>query len=156
MQIELWSIGKSNKAYVNQGMTLFSERINHYCSFQFKVIPPVKSMGKLAKKELKTKEAELVRSRLGDQHTLISLDERGKQVSSVDLAKIIQQQHYSPKTLVWLIGGAYGIEPSLLKQSEQIISLSKLTFPHQLVRLIMAEQLYRAFSIINHQPYHHL
>ncbi len=157
MKIELWTFGKENKDYVKEGIQLFTKRIKKYTPFDIKVLSAGKKAGKLSPEDLKLKEAEVVKKRLSADHTLITLDEKGECLSSVQFAQFIaSRQLASDKVLVFLIGGAYGVDDQILKKSQKVISLSALVFPHQMVRLIMVEQIYRAFSILNHQPYHHV
>ncbi len=157
MKIEVWTFGKENKNYVEEGVKLFTKRIQHYAPFEMKILSAGKKSGKLKPEDLKKKEAEVVFEKLTSDQTLVTLDEKGKPLSSVGLSKFIAtRQLASDKTLVFLIGGAYGVDNKVLQKSLKVISLSSLVFPHQIVRLIMAEQIYRAFSILNNQPYHHL
>lgn len=156
MKVQLWSFGKENEAYISEGMKMFSQRLQHYCDFELKLLNAGKNAGNLPAEELKKQEARILLSVLEPDHILIVLDERGKDITSFQLASMIEkQQMISSKTLVFLIGGAFGIDESILLKARGVISLSKLTFPHQLVRLIITEQLYRAFTIINHEKYHH-
>lgn len=156
MKVQLWSFGKENEAYISEGMKIFSQRLQHYCDFDLKFLNVGKNAGNLPPGELKKQEARILLSVLEPDHILIVLDERGKNITSMQLAALVEkQQLMSSKTLVFLIGGAFGIDESILIKAREVISLSKLTFPHQLVRLIVAEQLYRAFTILNHEKYHH-
>lgn len=156
MKIELWTFGKANESYVEEGIRIFTKRIRHYCDFEMKILSSGKKKGKLNPEELKKQEAEVIDRLLTDNHVLITLDEKGKSISSVELAKLLEERQLVPKILVFLIGGAYGTEDRILKRSQKVLSLSALVFPHQIARLIMTEQLYRAFSILNNSPYHHL
>lgn len=157
MKVQLWTFGKDNKSYVREGISLYSKRLNHYCSFEMKVLSAGKNKGKMDQEALRKQEAAVVLNQLTADHILITLDEKGKMITSPGLAELIEQKQItSSKILVFLIGGAYGTDQSILSRSGKILSLSELTFPHQIVRLIMAEQLYRAFTIIHHEPYHHL
>lgn len=157
MKIELWTFGKAHKSYVSEGIHLYAKRIQHYCPFEVKILTAGKKTGKMSPDILKVKEAEAGSHLLTPDHTLITLDEKGKKISSAGLSKLLEERQLAAdKTLVFLIGGAYGTADSILKKSQKVISLSELTFPHQIVRLIMIEQIYRAFSILHNQPYHHL
>lgn len=156
MKVQLWSFGKENSSYIAEGMQLFTGRIQHYCDFEYKIINIGKNAGKLPAEAMKKKEAEILLSIIEPQQILYMLDERGKELTSLQLAGLLEEhQMLASRTLIFLIGGAYGLDESVLLKARKIISLSKLTFPHQLVRLIMAEQLYRAFSILNNEKYHH-
>ncbi len=157
MKVQLWTFGKESKSYIKAGVNLYSDRLKHYCTFSSKVLSAGKSQGKKSPDILKKEEADLVYKMLTPDHMLFVLDEKGKTITSPGLAKLIEQQQLnSTKILVFLIGGAYGTADLLLKKAKGVLSLSALTFPHQIVRLIMAEQIYRAFTILHHEPYHHL
>ena len=156
MKVQIWSFGKEHESYVREGIQLFSDRLKHYCDFEFKILNAGKGTSTLPETELKKKEAKVLLSILEPQHVLVVLDERGKDLSSMQLSAFLQNhQTIASRTLVCLIGGAYGIDESVLLKARNVFSLSKLTFPHQLVRLILAEQLYRAFAILNNEKYHH-
>lgn len=156
MKLQLWAFGKENEPYISEGMKMFTSRIQHYCDFELRCLNGGKNAGALPPEQLKKQEARVLLSIMEPQHTLIVLDERGKSVTSIQLSAIIErQQSMSTRTLVFLIGGAFGIDESILVKASQVISLSNLTFPHQLVRLIITEQIYRAFTIINNEKYHH-
>jgi 23S rRNA (pseudouridine1915-N3)-methyltransferase len=156
MKISFWSIGKNNEPYVKVGVEEFSKRISNYFKVEWNIIPLPKNAGMLSEMDLKKKEAEIIMEWLEPGDYLVALDERGKQFTSEGLAKFIQQRaNESVKNLVFLIGGVYGLDASVLKKAQQTWSLSSLTFPHQLVRLILAEQVYRACTILKHEKYHH-
>lgn len=153
MKISLWSVGKQHDAYVKAGIEAFTKRLNAYFPTEWVIIPPVKNTGSIA--EQKKKEGEAIRQRLKADDYLIALDEHGKQLSSEDLSALLESRTMDTRQIVFLIGGAYGIDESILAACRQKWSLSKLTFPHQLVRLILAEQLYRACTIRANEKYHH-
>jgi 23S rRNA (pseudouridine1915-N3)-methyltransferase len=156
MKLQLWSFGKTHESYIREGMELFQERINHYCDFEFKLFSAGKNTASLSPEELKKKEARILLAALEPRQHLIALDERGKALSTLQFADLLDKQRISGSTtLVFLIGGAYGLDESVLLKARQILSISRFTFPHQLVRLIMAEQIYRAFTVLNHEKYHH-
>ena len=156
MKLLLWSVGKMNEPYVKAGIEEFTQRISKYYPVEWKIIPVPKNAATLSETDLKKKEAELILAGLNKEDFLIVLDERGKQFSSESLAAFIQQRaNESNKTLVFLIGGAFGVDESVIKRANHIWSLSQLVFPHQLVRLILAEQIYRACSINRNEKYHH-
>lgn len=156
MQLILLSIGKSNEVYVADGITDFTKRISRYFSVSWDIISPVKNAGKLIEVDLKKKEAEIILSKIKKEDCLVALDERGVMLSSVKLAKLVQDKSNSSfKRLFFLIGGAYGLDETVLNRADFKWSLSALTFPHQLVRLILAEQVYRACTIIKNEKYHH-
>lgn len=156
MKLSFWSIGKNNEPYVKPGVEEFTRRISNYFKVEWNIIPMPKNTGLLSEMEVKKKEAEIIFDWLAPGDYLVALDERGKQWTSESLANFIQQRaNESIKNLVFLIGGAYGLDASVLKKAQQAWSLSSLTFPHQLVRLLLAEQLYRACTILKHEKYHH-
>ena len=156
MKISFWSIGKAHEAYAKEGIEEFTKRLSKYFAVQWHIIAPPKNAANLAEAELKIREAELVLHLLKEGDYLVALDGRGKEFTSEGLAKLIQQRaNESTKNLVFLIGGAYGLDEKILKAAKLQWSLSKLTFPHQLVRLILAEQVYRACTILQNEKYHH-
>lgn len=157
MKLQFWSVGKPHETHVKEGIELFTKRIGNYFSVEWKIIPSLKNAGGLSETELKEKEGELIQSHLKKDDFLIVLDERGKQFTSEELAGYIQQRaNESQKHLIFLIGGAYGVSNDILNRAQLKWSLSKLVFPHQLVRLILSEQIYRACSIIRNEKYHHV
>jgi 23S rRNA (pseudouridine1915-N3)-methyltransferase len=156
MKISLWSIGKSNETYVKEGITEFTKRISKYFPVEWTIIPVPKNAGMLSEMDLKKKEGEIIVQWLKPGDYLVALDEHGQQFSSEGLAGFIQQRaSASTKNLVFLIGGAFGLDEKILKAAKIHWSLSQLTFPHQLVRLILAEQIYRACTILQNEKYHH-
>ncbi len=156
MKLQLWSIGKTHEDHVKEGILLFTERLKHYADFELRIIAPPKNAGRLTASELKKKEAVQVLEQLQDSDFLAALDEKGKEFTTLQLADFLQQKaNAGVKRLVFLIGGAYGLDESIFKRAQQKISLSRLTFPHQLVRLIVTEQLYRASTILQNEKYHH-
>jgi len=156
MKISFWSIGKPHEAYVKEGVEEFTRRILRYYPVEWNILPVPKNAGMLSAMDLKKKESEVVLQWLKTDDFLVALDEKGKQFSSEDLAHFLQQRATaSTKQLVFLIGGAFGLDESVLKRANVKWSLSQLTFPHQLVRLILAEQVYRACSILRNEKYHH-
>ncbi len=156
MKIHFWSIGKKHELYVNAGIEDFTGRIAKYYPVQWTIIPVPKNAGMLSEMDLKKKEGETILEWLDSNDYLVALDERGKTLASEGLAKFIQaRSNESVKKLVFLIGGAYGIDKAVLQRANYTWSLSNLTFPHQLVRLILSEQVYRACTIIRNEKYHH-
>ena len=156
MTIHFWSIGKSHDVHIKQGVEDFTQRISRYYKVKWNIIQPPKNAGLMSEIELRRKEGENILESLGKDDYLVALDERGIQVSSEKLAEILQARaNDSTKNLVFLIGGAYGIDDMVLKRAQFKWSLSELTFPHQLVRLILAEQIYRAATILKNEKYHH-
>jgi 23S rRNA (pseudouridine1915-N3)-methyltransferase len=156
MKIQLWAFGKNHEEYVKNGVEDFTKRISKYYPVQWNIIPPLKNAAALSENDLKKKEGELIVSLLQKDDYLIALDENGKQFSSVALSGFIQTRaNESAKSLVFLIGGAFGLDEVVLKRANFIWSLSPLTFPHQLVRLLLGEQIYRACTILRNEKYHH-
>lgn len=152
----MWTIGKSHEHYVDAGISDFTKRINNYFSVSWKIIPSIKNASRYTEQDLKRKEGEVVLKMLEQQDNLIVLDEKGKQLNSIQLSTFIQlRANDSVKNLIFLIGGAYGTDDAVLKRANYTWSLSPLTFPHQLVRLILAEQIYRACTILRNEKYHH-
>jgi 23S rRNA (pseudouridine1915-N3)-methyltransferase len=156
MKLQFWSVGKAHEAYVKEGVELFTKRISHYHSVEWHIIPVPKNTAMLSEPDLKKKEGETILGFLQKEDYLVLLDERGKQMKSEELANFIQQvANNSTKKMVFLIGGAFGVSDDVAKRANYKWSLSPLVFPHQLVRLILAEQVYRACTINKNEKYHH-
>lgn len=155
MKIDLWWIGKTKPLYLETGIADYVKRISHYVSFSVSTLPEVKNGANMRPEILKKKEAELVISRLEPEIFLILMDENGQQYDSSGFAVYLEElMNRSVKRVVFLIGGAYGFDESLYARATSKISLSRMTFSHQMVRLFFTEQLYRAFTIINNEKYH--
>ena len=156
MKISFRSVGKSNEAYVKDGISDFTKRIGRYFPVEWKFYPVPKNSQHLPTEGQKKKEAEMILSTIHPDDFLVVLDENGKQFNSVALAKFLQARaNESRKQVIFLIGGAFGVADAVLQRADFTWSLSKLVFPHQLVRLILAEQVYRACTILNNEKYHH-
>ena len=156
MKIQLWSIGKNNEPYVKEGVEDFTRRISRYYKVDWKIIATPKNAATLSESDLKKKEGEILSGLLNKEDFLVVLDERGKQMSSEGLAAFLQARaNESSKQVIFLIGGAFGIDETIIKRANFKWSLSQLVFPHQLVRLILAEQIYRACTILRNEKYHH-
>jgi 23S rRNA (pseudouridine1915-N3)-methyltransferase len=156
MKIECWAIGRPHESYVGEGIKDFTKRIENYYPIEWRLFNLKKNSGAVSPEKLKHDESLLILDSLKPEDWLAALDENGKSINSRKLAGFIQDRgNESTKRLVFLIGGAYGLDESILKKSKFIWSLSPLTFPHQLVRLILAEQIYRACSIGRNEKYHH-
>jgi 23S rRNA (pseudouridine1915-N3)-methyltransferase len=156
MKLSFWTIGKNNEPYIKAGVEDFTKRISKYYKVEWNIIPVPKNAGMMSEPDLKKKEGEMILEWLNKEDYLVVLDERGKQLSSEGLASFIQTRaNESTRQVVFLIGGAFGIDEPVLKRANYIWSLSQLVFPHQLVRLILAEQVYRACTIIRNEKYHH-
>lgn len=157
MKIVLASLGKAHEAYVQAGVADFSKRIAKYFPVEWTVIAPPKNAASLSEKELKKIEAKQIELFLQEDDFLVLLDETGKNITSPDLSMLIQHQAtHSRKRVVFLIGGAFGVDEKIKQRANFIWSLSKLVFPHMLVRLILAEQIYRACTILKNEKYHHV
>lgn len=154
MKIELWTIGKSFMPFVQEGEKEFEKRLNKYVGFSQKVLN-IKSKSKNPD-QIKKEESEKIIGQLQPSDVLWLLDEKGKSFTSVKFAQALQQQLAvgNTKKLVFVVGGAYGFHDDVKQKAHQMLSLSSMTFSHQLIRLIFLEQLYRAFTIINNEPYH--
>ena len=156
MKIQLWSIGKQHEKELKPAIDQFTSRCNNYFSVEWNIIPVPKNAGMMSEMDLKKKEGEIILEWLEERDYMVALDEHGKQFSSKGLADFIQlRANESTRRLIFVIGGAFGLDESILKRANIRWSLSTLTFPHQLVRLILAEQLYRAFTILRNEKYHH-
>mgnify|MGYP001189046584 CR=1 FL=1 len=155
MKIQFWSIGKGHEPFAEAGVNDFTKRISNYFPVSWKIVPSPKSSSPHTE-EQKRKEAGVILKMITPQDYLILLDERGKMLSSVELSRLLQQRaNESAKNLVFLIGGAFGVDTAIMRRADFSWSLSALTFPHQLVRLILAEQVYRACTILKNEKYHH-
>jgi 23S rRNA (pseudouridine1915-N3)-methyltransferase len=149
-------MGKNHEPYVKAGVEEFTKRISNYYHVEWTIIPLPKNSGMLSEADLIKKEGEIILNWLQKEDYLIALDERGKQMSSEGLADfIMKRSNESTKNMIFLIGGAFGIDDAVLKRANFKWSLSQLVFPHQLVRLILAEQVYRACTIQRNEKYHH-
>ena len=156
MKITLLTVGKTDKDWVRQGLDIYVSRLKHYIPFSIVEIPELKNVSALSKDQIKSKEGELILKNIRPTDDVILLDEKGKQYTSVELAKIIQDKiSYAGKDIIFIIGGAYGFSDAVYQRANSKLSLSKMTFSHQMVRGIFAEQIYRAFTIMRGEPYHH-
>ena len=156
MKIHFWSIGKNNETYIKEGVEDFTKRISKYYPVEWTIIPVPKNAGMMSEMDLKRKEGEMALDWLKKDDYLVALDERGKEITSEKLAEFLQARtNDSVKRLIFLVGGAFGLDRMILQRANYKWSLSQLTFPHQLARLILAEQVYRACTIIRNEKYHH-
>ncbi len=156
MKITLLAIGKTDDKCVEKLTDKYFKRIKFFNPVDQMLLPDIKNRKNLSFEEQKKKEGELLLSKINPSDYVILLDEKGKEFSSVEFASFLQKRmNTGIKNLVFVIGGPYGFSQEIYQRAHQKISLSKMTFSHQLIRLIFAEQLYRAFSILNNQPYHH-
>ena len=156
MNIELIVVGKTDSAEVESLISLYAKRINRYCKFAMTTIADVRNTRNMAPSRQKQLEGEMILRLISDGDWLVLMDERGRQFTSMEYADWLQKRMLSGvKRLAIVIGGPYGFSDEVYKRANEKISLSKMTFSHQIVRAIFAEQLYRAFTILNNEPYHH-
>lgn len=156
MKISLLVIGKTDAGYFAEGIKEYENRLKHYIPFDMQVIPDIKNVKNLSEEQQKEKEGELILKSLQTGDYLVLLDERGKEFSSLQFASYIEKKtHTVSKRLVFVIGGPYGFSQSVYDKASEKISLSKMTYSHQMIRLVFTEQLYRAMTILNNEPYHH-
>lgn len=156
MKITLIAVGKTEDKYLIEGIDKYLNRLKHYINFNLLIIPDIKNTKNLTEAQQKSKEAELIAKQINPSDLVILLDEKGKKHSSVSFANYLNKQMIgSVQHLVFIIGGPYGFDESIYNRSNSSISLSDMTFSHQMVRLFFVEQLYRAFSILKNEPYHH-
>ena len=156
MTIKLIAIGKTDSVSLQDLIKVYENRLKHYVRFELDIIPDIKNVKNISETEQKEKEGELILKKLNATDVLILLDENGKQFGSVEFADFLQKKMNSGiKQLVLVIGGPYGFSDVVYAKAQAKISLSQMTFSHQMVRLFLVEQLYRAFTILKNEPYHH-
>ncbi|MDT0621851.1 23S rRNA (pseudouridine(1915)-N(3))-methyltransferase RlmH [Croceitalea vernalis] len=156
MKIKLIAIGKTDSKELENLMSIYTNRLTHYVKFEVLIIPDIKNTKNLSESEQKRKEGEAILKQLVPSDILILLDEKGKQFSSVEFSELLQKRMNSGiKNLLFVIGGPYGFSSAIQERANQKISLSKMTFSHQMVRLFVVEQLYRGYTILKNEPYHH-
>ena len=156
MQIKLIAIGKTDKAELNQLISTYQSRLSHYVRFTFEILPDIKNSKNLSESLQKEEEGKLILSKISSSDRLILLDENGKEMNSVEFSEFLQKQMNSGlKSLVLAIGGPYGFSEAVYKEAAGKLALSKMTFSHQMIRLFVIEQLYRGFTILKNEPYHH-
>ena len=156
MKITLLLIGSTDKKYIKEGIEDYLKRVAFYVPFEMKIIPDIKNNRNLTPQQQKDKEGKALLDLITSGDELVLLDEQGMEMSSVGFSKWIEKRMVNgSKQLTFLIGGPYGFSEAVYQRADSKISFSKMTFPHQLIRLIFAEQLYRAMTIIKGEPYHH-
>jgi len=156
MQIKLISIGKTDDKQLLQLIEQYQKRLKHYIKFDIDIIPDIKNVKNLSEAQQKEKEGELILKKVASTDVLVLLDENGKQFSSIEYANYLQKKMNSGiKQLVFVIGGPYGFSNTVYQKAQGKISLSKMTFSHQMIRLFIVEQIYRGFTILKNEPYHH-
>jgi 23S rRNA (pseudouridine1915-N3)-methyltransferase len=156
MKITLLAIGKTDDSYILEGVDKYLKRLKHYIKFEIQIIPDIKKAKNLSEEEQKIKESEQFLKNIQPTDYIVILDERGTELSSLQFADFLNKKMIaSVSHLVFLIGGPYGFDQSIYQRANYKISLSKMTFSHQMIRLFFAEQIYRAFTILKGEPYHH-
>ena len=155
MKTELIVVGKTTNKHFIAAINDYLERIGHYMPFSVTVIPELRNAKSLSQQQQKDKEGEAILRLMQPSDTVVLLDERGKEPRSIELADWLQRQQQTARRLVFIIGGPYGFSQQVYSRADSMLSLSRMTFSHQMVRLIFVEQLYRACTIIKGEPYHH-
>ena len=156
MNIKLIAVGKTDNPALQQLISTYEKRLSYYINFDLQLLPDIKNNKSLSEEQQKVKEGELILSYVEPSHHLVLLDERGKEYTSIAFADELQKKmNTGIKQLTFVIGGPYGFSQAVYQRSNSKLSLSKLTFSHQMIRLFFVEQLYRAFTILRNEPYHH-
>ncbi len=156
IRVRMLLVGKHQDGFVEQGLLFFEKKLKHYCQFDTLVIHQPKQAGQLPVDELKKREGELLLKHFGNKSWVVLLDERGMALDSTDFAQRIEKWTVSGQSQIdFVVGGAFGFSKEVYERANFQLSLSKMTFSHQIIRLIFAEQLYRAFTILKNEPYHH-
>lgn len=156
MKISLFVVGKTNHNYLSPGIDDYTKRINHYIPFNIQYIADAKNTKSLSQAQQKQAEGQNLLNAFEKSDYVVLLDERGKEFTSKDFSSFIEKKMQTvAKRLVFVVGGPYGFSEDVYQRANEKISLSKMTFPHDLIRLIFTEQLYRSFTIMNNEPYHH-
>ncbi|MEM9647822.1 MAG: 23S rRNA (pseudouridine(1915)-N(3))-methyltransferase RlmH [Bacteroidota bacterium] len=156
MQITILAIGKTDSSELSKLVAAYEARLKHYVRFEFRIIPDIKNAKNLSTSQQKEKEGALILSHLRSSDVVVLLDEKGKSYSSLEFSNFLQKKmNGGIKNLVLVIGGPYGFSETVYERSNDKLSLSKMTFSHQMVRLFLVEQLYRGFTILRNEPYHH-
>jgi 23S rRNA (pseudouridine1915-N3)-methyltransferase len=156
MKITLLAVGKTDDSRMEQLTQMYVDRLQHYINFELEIIPDLKKTKNLSEDQQKNEEGKLILNKLEKSDFITLLDEKGKKYSSMQFAELINKRSVSGlKRLVFIIGGPYGFSPDVYMRSNSILSLSDMTFSHQMVRLFAVEQVYRAFTILKNEPYHH-
>ncbi len=156
MKITIVAVGKTEKGFIGDGVQEYLGRLKHYINTEIVIVPDIKGSKGLSTKQLMEKECQAIMQRIEGQPEVIILDDKGKEFTSTQLASWFNQKNINgTREVIFVIGGAYGVSDEIKYKAQQMLSLSKLTFSHQMVRLILVEQLYRAMTIIKGEPYHH-
>jgi len=156
MKIRFIVIGKTDEGYLKTGISEYMTRLKHYITVEYTEIPALKNSSSLTMQEQQSREKDLIEKHLKPGEAVVLLDEHGKQMTSPELASFLNRKMVSgTKSLVFIVGGPFGFHSDLIKKKLEMLSLSKMTFSHQMVRLVFTEQLYRAFTILRNESYHH-
>ena len=156
MKIILITVGKTDQQWLSDGIRQYTERLSHFCQFEFQVIPDIRNTRSMEASVQKEREGEQILKLLQPSDDVFLLDDKGLEMTSPQMAQWLEKRmSQSTKRLVFIIGGPYGFSPDVYNRVPGRLSLSRMTFSHQMVRLIFVEQLYRAFAILNNLPYHH-
>jgi 23S rRNA (pseudouridine1915-N3)-methyltransferase len=156
MKITLLTVGKTDVKWVKEGLDIYTSRLGHYIKFSVEEIPGIKKTSALSQEQIKEKEGALIFKSLKQDDYIVLLDEHGNEMRSMEFARALEENmSRTGKDIVFIIGGAFGFHESVYNRCDSKISLSRMTFPHQMVRVIFAEQLYRSFTILKGEPYHH-
>ena len=155
MKTVLIQVGKTTSKHFIAGINDYVERINHYMPFEVATIPELKNTKKLTEDQQKQTEGELILKQLQPTDTVVLLDEHGREYRSIEFARWLEQKQQTARRLVFVIGGPYGFSKDVYARANEQVSLSKMTFSHQMIRLTFTEQIYRACTIIKGEPYHH-
>jgi 23S rRNA (pseudouridine1915-N3)-methyltransferase len=156
MKFVFLAIGKTSEEYLKEGITIYDKRLKNYITLETKIIPDIKKTSGLSMADQQNKEGKLLLDQVLPGNLLVLLDEHGKEMNSIDFANFLQKYMLmSIKSMIFAVGGPYGFSKEVHDRANEVISLSKMTFSHQMVRLIFFEQLYRAMTILKNEPYHH-
>jgi 23S rRNA (pseudouridine1915-N3)-methyltransferase len=155
MKVEFWITGKTAFPYLDEGIAIYEKRLRNYLNFQIVIFPDIKNAKSLTSDLLKQKECDQQLAKLQKDDFLVLLDERGKHWTSIEFANFMEQKmQQSTKRIIFVVGGAFGFSDAMYERANQQLSLSKMTFSHQMIRLFFVEQLYRAMTITRGEPYH--
>lgn len=155
MKVEMWVVGKTSESYLQEGIAIYIKRLSHYLPFRMLIIPAVKTSKGMEPLQVKEKEGAAILQKLKSDDLLILLDEKGKSFNSVAFARYVDRLLMRPgRRLIFLVGGAFGFSDVIYQRAQGKLSLSEMTFSHQMIRLFFVEQLYRAMTILRNEPYH--
>ena len=155
MRIRLITVGKTDVPWVREGLDIYVSRLLHYVPFSLEEIPELKNASSLSRDQIKEREGGMILKALRPKDCVVLLDERGKEYRSVEFARELSSLMASGRDVSFVVGGAYGFSEAVYARADKMLSLSKMTYSHQMVRTIFAEQIYRAFTILKGEPYHH-